>query len=476
MVKALDLRTNFIYSLLGRIVDSLGSIIVFWLLTRYLSLETYGGYGWIATIILTLSPILNLETSKIITKGIAEDRTSLHLYMASGFFIQVFLSLTFLCLTLGSGFIFIFSMKALYLPFLIAIINEIIFQACFIYVAAYYGIENLRFDFIGSFFQRIIGIAGVVIGITLNQGLTWFYASLTIGSLIKLIILFLGFSNHVSMMFIIPFNKVKELSLSIVKACYSLAIANLATSALIRVDAYVIKYLRGLESLALFHAPHQLILQAQIIPSIIIAPIYPIIVKGFKEGEAKVRDIYNNFMLLTFTVANIISFFIFGYSREILLVLGGSKFLPATDTLRVLSISLIPLFLILLNTLPLIIKGLQREILYAAMLGFTTNLILDLVLIPVMGNTGAGIATLTGYSTQTLFLIYNIHKRVFRINLFYILGFLPVLWLPFILDFIKGLPSSQYFFISHIYPFIATGVLLLSKRHRESLRQILRRS
>ncbi|MBN1234362.1 MAG: oligosaccharide flippase family protein [Candidatus Coatesbacteria bacterium] len=466
------LRSNFAYSLLGRITDTCGSLIVFWLLSRYFQLETYGEYGWISTIIFTLNPLLNFETSKIITREIAKDRNLLQRYIKAGLHIQILLSVSFVFLTFFSGLIFLKGMNKLHMPFLFAVLNEIIFQFGFVYIAAYYGIENLKMDFISSVIHRLVGILGIFIGIFLDQGLTFFYIALTIGSAFKLVSLRIGFRKQLAKDFT---ENINPLMKDILRVCYLLAIANFVAASLVRVDAYIIKYIKGLESLALFHAPHQLILQAQIIPSILIAPIFPIIVKVFKEDLEKGKEIYHNFSRLSFTIANIASFFFFGFSDIILLLLGGEKFAKATSTLRLLAISLLPLFLILLNTIALITIGKQKQILAASISSFVINLSLGLLLVPLLDTRGAAIATIIAYSFQATLLMIFVYRHLFKVNVMKIISFIPVIWIPFIYLYLNAssIKYSSIFF--YVYPFFASLLLLLSKSHRESLKLLVRK-
>jgi O-antigen/teichoic acid export membrane protein len=83
-------------------------------------------------------------------------------------------------------------------------------------------------------------------------------------------------------------------------------------------------------------------------------------------------------------------------------IVGGSEFVPAVDTLRILSLAVIPIWLLVLAEHTLIAVGRQNALVWTAFGALALNISLSLALIPAFGQEGAAIGTVLTESVVLL--------------------------------------------------------------------------
>ncbi|MDZ7330778.1 MAG: flippase [candidate division KSB1 bacterium] len=107
----------------------------------------------------------------------------------------------------------------------------------------------------------------------------------------------------------------------------------------------------------------------------------------FKKGMAGFS------MALLFLSALICGMLFFG-SEDLVLFLYGKSYLPSISILRLLSISLFFIYLDTIFLSPLLFTGFQKYYLISVLIGAISNIVLNLILIPIWSYKGAAIASI----------------------------------------------------------------------------------
>ena len=108
----------------------------------------------------------------------------------------------------------------------------------------------------------------------------------------------------------------------------------------------------------------------------------------FKKGMAGFS------MILVFFATLICGSLILG-SHDLISLLYGSDYLASIPIIRLLAVALFFIYLDTVFLVPLLFTGLQKYYLLAVLIGAVSNVILNLIMIPIWSYTGAAIATIS---------------------------------------------------------------------------------
>lgn len=134
-------------------------------------------------------------------------------------------------------------------------------------------------------------------------------------------------------------------------------------------------------------------------------------------------------------------------SDKITVLLFGIDFIPATITLKILSV-LIVIFTLatVFGHIPLVIYGKERNILYATIVGAIINFSLNQLMIPFLNNNGAAIASIASETIVTFILMYSSLKfvRIKIINKNLITEIISTIIMSFIVYLINRMISNMF--------------------------------
>lgn len=171
---------------------------------------------------------------------------------------------------------------------------------------------------------------------------------------------------------------------------------------LLAADTFVISSMTDNESVGLFSIPSTMISTLQFIPYAVTAAIFPALSNFFVTSNNRLKKTFDAAFFGLFILVCPIAVLIFVMSPELIEFVFSSKYLNASDTLSILGLSLIPLFV----SFPLgsILDACNKQSLNTMLLGVTSfiHLSLALLLVPWIGTLGIAYATLISY----LFLFY----------------------------------------------------------------------
>lgn len=104
-------------------------------------------------------------------------------------------------------------------------------------------------------------------------------------------------------------------------------------------------------------------------------------------------------------------------ARSLITVLFGASFLPGISTLRIASLLIYALgFSNLFGTQALLTSGHEKQLFYCTLAGACSNILLNSVLIPLLAQNGAAIASVISETTVTVMTIFY-SKKVFTIRI-----------------------------------------------------------
>lgn len=185
-----------------------------------------------------------------------------------------------------------------------------------------------------------------------------------------------------------------------------------------RIDQVMIKNMLNSESVGLYDAAVKLSEIWYFIPNIIITSIFPAIVNIKKVSEELYYKRLKKVFFIVTAISFLTAFFTFLFSKNIILIVFGSGFIGAVTVVNIYVWSNIGAILNFISQQILIIENQGQKISLIVFGGMITNILLNLLLIPKYGISGAAFATLISYFVPFISLLFFKTTRKIIINIF----------------------------------------------------------
>lgn len=230
---------------------------------------------------------------------------------------------------------------------------------------------------------------------------------------------------------------------SVLKPALPFAILNLFTIIYFRSGTLLLGSLTGREDLVgYYNAGYRLVESFMLFPTIIVAPIYPVIARNRDNPEEVRRVLIEAFRALLF-IGVLVSFPIFIFRQEITLLLYGSGYIKATAAVGILALTMIPISInFAAGSLVAALNRQGKSNVFIIVITIL-NLLLNYFLIRAFFTEGAVVTTIL---TETLLVLSN---------LYVIRDF--VLWNELLLLCFKGIVPSiavwwlvKFTFLAHL--------------------------
>jgi len=424
---------NSLVILLARLIEVGSGFVITMILCRYLEPRLFGDFAFINALVLAFQPLVNLELNTILIREISRDQDSRAELLGSGIFIKFCLLLIFWCAAIGidlslglSGYMKI----GLY----IAVLGETFQQIYWVFNTLYLAYERMEYDTLMSLIFRTISLTGIILiavlipdKSTLSLAFILIFTIFTLAQFIRMIAVVM-----VSQKFLIlkSLHMTYKSVIRLISQTWIMGIATFCTGLSLRIDVYILKALKGSEAVSIFHLPHILVLQVQIIAVAIVTALFPILSRLGKRSVQKQR--FHEVRDLSLRVLTVLGLWtamgIFFFSDVLIRIIGGRMYLSSVLILNILACCIPILFLNYLCANLLTSIGRQAFLIYGASFSLVVNVVLDLLWVPIWGAAGAAWATLISYFIQLVIVLF-----LLRISEKKSLNIMSTMLFPFIL-------------------------------------------
>jgi O-antigen/teichoic acid export membrane protein len=408
---------------LSQILTALFGIITLPALTKTYGTELYGLWAQISITVALLFPILTLYFGPAIIRYLSDDEdkkvTSKEIssmLFTTLIFIIVVIVLSIITSKELSIFLFKSSEFALFIPLMVIWAGA---NALFYNLTSYMRVQG-RIKFLS-----MLNLACSAIQLSLIVLLALFkYPLLTI--VISQILIEIIF---VLLVYILIF---REIGFSIpniknIPKYLSFSLPQIPNSVLIWIlnssDRYFIIYYLNLVEVGIYSVSYSLGSLITLFYSPISFVIYPIISKCWNNGEFEEVNRYLEYSTKIFLALSIpASIGLYALATPLLKILTTSQFAVGGELTLLVALGTIFLGLYQINSYIILLVHQTRWIPLMTGLSSVTNIILNIILIPKTGITGAAIATLISYFTLAVIVIYWARKEVnYHIDLKFLL-------------------------------------------------------
>ncbi|MDP3991324.1 MAG: flippase [Candidatus Colwellbacteria bacterium] len=210
----------------------------------------------------------------------------------------------------------------------------------------------------------------------------------------------------------------KALIRPILNASIPMSLAAILGVVMINTDIVLLGWLTDATNVGLFAAAQKPVTLLYAIPSLIAASIFPALARfaGKDHNRFRLLNEKSIVAVLLFALPLTVGFLLTG--EEIVNLLYGSEYLPATLTMKILALTLITMFPMSMLNNGIFAYNKQKFLVKVGAVGVTVNALLDIVLIPILGIAGCAIATV---GTQVITSV-SIWFKMKQINNFSVIG------------------------------------------------------
>jgi len=379
---------NLFYLLLGGIIASILEFFTEVRLARRLTDQGFGHWSYVQSVIIYLLLIMDMGLAVYGAREIARYREKAGEFIANIVAMKILLALVILLFF--SAVIMLldmpFEMKILYIGGALLLIPQAL-NPEFIYQGfermagiALWRISNFLFYFILVFF------------LIRDRSSLWTVPYYKAGAgIVSVVILWLLVKK------IITLPRFSDLNFKVWPGYIRIAVIMALSFVIINVyhtfDTLMLGVFTTPETVGWYNAAYKVILQfvgLAIIVQVVFGPVF----SRQRDNPAELAGTVNYFSILLMIIAGLVCGLVFLMSDQIILLLFEQSYVNAIEILRLLSVSLLFVFIQFIFTSPLLYCGFEKVYLISMFAGAVVNITLNFILIPLFGYVGAAVATI----------------------------------------------------------------------------------
>jgi len=384
------------------------------------SLVEFGKYQWVLAFAMIAQLVADSGLPRMMIREIAKDPECVGKITGAAAGLIWAISLV-ICVVVG--------VIALFLPFgndmKIAVMLMTLATLGTFHAAGYSAVlrafEDNELNYLGFILQKILFLALILVMLHFRTGLVGFVVAHLISNLFMWTfyhVLVSKFYTKVKLKIDLPLWK--ELFFSAVPMGGGVMLRQLA----MQIDIFVLGLMTNMQTVGLFGGPYRLSWSLRTIPQTLSLPLYPLYSRTAHFSPSRFGDVYRQslkfFCLLSIPFA---AFFI-TWSKQLLTLALGARFLPALPAMQLLGLGLIPFFISTLFQYLFAALDAQKGFFVTTMIGSVLRVSLLVALIPHYNYVGPAIAFVCAETLTVALWIFQMHKLGYPAHL----G--NVLWRP----------------------------------------------
>jgi len=399
---------NFVSIFSATFVSRLLSFIYFTILARYLSTTEMGIYGYLFAYIGLGNILTDFGINRILVRDVARDHSLAQNYLKHIITLRTFLSLGSAILLYAV--ILILPKDSTVLLFApLALLSIFPYSLSFTFDYTLKAREKMRSSAISMISFELTKIVLLSLVIWLNFRLIGVLSMLVLAFIIYTLILssFLRRDGlRLGWGFSLPAWK------TILSASLPFALLNVMEIIHSRLDLFLLKNLLTDDAITGYYfVAYRFMDVVLILPAASSIVLLPMFSRHFVSDTKKIQAEYTLFLKILLLAGLLVAAMVYLFSDFIILTAFGARYEPSIHILRILTVSMFFFFLQYANSTFLIASDIKWQVLIFTLAQLVINLILNLVLIPRLGASGAAWAH--NISSACGFLLFSLMIRIY---------------------------------------------------------------
>ena len=376
---------------------SLG-LLVGVLVARYLEPIRYGSLSYAQSLISLLIPLSAFGIDNVAIREIVSNPNEEHKYLGSA------LVLRLLGASIAFSIIYIIAMFSdMQTKTLLLILSILYFVNVFKIFNAYFQAKVMsKYHTLSSIFA--LSISSVVkLSLIYTKASVYSFAFVVV---IENVLLVIGYAYFFKKMSVSRLKISTQVILKYIKDSWPLILSGMIVSVYMRVDQIMLRYILGDEVVGNYAAAVRLSEAWYFISVMISTSVFPSIVNTRKRNAMLYEDRMKKLYALLILVAILIAVPSSILSSHVIHFTYGDSFSLASQALSIHIWTGIFVFIGVVNAKWLIAENLTIYSSLNSFIGLVANIILNWILIPIYGISGAALATLISYSLSAYLCLY----------------------------------------------------------------------
>jgi O-antigen/teichoic acid export membrane protein len=322
------------------------------------------------------------------------------------------------------------------------------------YSAVLRAFEDNELNYLGFILQKILLFSFILVMLHFRTGLIGF----VVAHLVSNVILWNFYHILVSRFY----TKVKlQVDLALWKELLLTALPTgggvMLRQLSLNVDIFILGLMtKNMTTVGLFGGPYRLSWSLRMIPQTLALPLYPLYSRTAHFSPARFGDVYRQ-SLKFFTLISVpVAAFFMAWSKPLLTLALGIRFLPALPAMQLLGLGLIPFFISTIFQYVFNALDAQKSFFVSTLIGSALRVILLVALIPKYNFVGPAIAFVCAEVVTVGMWIYQVQKLGYPAHL------LNMLWRPIVAGAVMALVLVSFLNSSLIWQLIGAVLSILS--------------
>lgn len=386
----------------------------------HVTLPEFGEYQWVLTFAMIAQLVADSGLPRMMIREIAKDPTCVGKITGAAAGLIWAISLI-ICAVVG--------VVVLFLPFrmemkIALIVMTLATMATFHgagYSAVLRAFEDNELNYLGFILQKILLLGLILTTLYFRTGLVGFVLAHLASNLFLWVFyhfLVARFYTKVKLQVDLPLWK--ELFFSAVPMGGGVMLRQLA----MQIDVFVLGLMTNMRTVGLFAGPYRLSWSLRTIPQTLSLPLYPLYSRTAHFSPSRFDEVYCQslkfFALLSVPFA---TFFV-AWSKPVLTLALGNRFLEALPAMQLLGLGLVPFFLSTIFQYVFAALDAQKSFFVTTLIGSSLRLVLLLSLIPHFHFVGPAIAFVCAETFTVALWMVQLHRLGYPAHAF------QILWRP----------------------------------------------
>ncbi len=282
------------------------------------------------------------------------------------------------------------------------------------YSAVLRAFEDNELNYLGFVLQKLLLLGFIVVTIKLKMGLVGF----VIAHLVSNVLLWNFYHIVVSRLYArIPLRIDVSLWKSLLIAALPMGGGVMLRQLALQLDIIILTWMTNLTTVGLFSGPYRISMALRVIPQTLALPLYPLYSRTAHLSPARFREAYQWSMKFFALISIPFAAFFIAWSKPILRLALGAKFLPALPAMQLLGLGLVPFFLSTLFQYLFAALDEQRRFLASTCVGSALRILLLIILIPRFGFAGPAMAFVCAETVIVGIWMFQLARLGFPANL-----------------------------------------------------------
>lgn len=452
----LSVAKNTAYLTIATVAQRIIAFVYFLFLARIMKPEATGAYFLALSIIMIFLVISNFGISQVVIREIAKDTGNARDWLSKAVGLKIpLIVLAIICANLAA-FLLNYDAQVQQL----VLIASVVLSADALSVLFYgvlRGFQKLQYESVGVFLGQLATAAVGGSILFFHPSLPLLIIALACGSLFNM------FFSAVQVGRTLGFSAFKpqwgkKITIDFFVIAFPFGLAGVFSKISSYIDTIFLSIFISTTAVGIYAVAYKLTYAFQFLPMAFIAALYPGLSSLAKNNRLELIKLFDQAMWYMMIIVTPIALGIWAIAPDAVR-LAGSEYDQAIPVLRLLILVLFPIFL----DFPIgsLLNALDKQVVKTAILGVATaiNVILNLILIPALGLSGAAYAALVSFSFMFIagliyvpqvipkYKILDLIKMVLPILLSGLVMAATVLYLRPIIGFILAVPAGALVYI-----------------------------